>query len=81
MAFLINVFHIRARTYHAIGILTMNQSKSVSKFVLWEGTGYKPIGYGPDSVSASVTTAVRIENEVQGLSAEDSLKKRQQIIR
>ncbi len=51
------------------------------KFVPWEGDGYKPVGYGPDSVSASITTAVRIENEVQGMSAQDSLKRRQQIIK
>jgi D-galacturonate reductase len=51
------------------------------KLVPWEGEGYKPIGYGFDSVSASVTMAYQIENEVQGLSAADSLKKRQKMIK
>jgi len=31
------------------------------KLVPWEGKGNKPVGYGPDSVSASITTAYRIE--------------------
>ena len=51
------------------------------KLVPWEGKGYKPVGYGVDSVSASVTTACLIENEVQGLSGADSLAKRREIIR
>jgi hypothetical protein len=50
------------------------------RFVPWEGDGYKPVGYGPDSVSASITTAVGIENEVKGLSGADSLKRRQELI-
>jgi len=51
------------------------------KLVPWEGKGYKPVGYGPESVSASITTACNIENEVKGLSASDSLKRRQEIIK
>ena len=51
------------------------------KLVPWEGNGYKPIGYGPDSVSASITMACMIENEVLGLSAEKSLAKRKEMIK
>jgi D-galacturonate reductase len=51
------------------------------KVVPWEGKGYKPIGYGPESVSATITMAYSIENEVQGLSDGESLKKRQLIIK
>ncbi|MBU0951862.1 MAG: Gfo/Idh/MocA family oxidoreductase [Elusimicrobia bacterium] len=51
------------------------------KLVLWEGKGYKPIGYGYDSVAASVNTMHRIENEVAGVSEDKSLKKRQEIIK
>jgi hypothetical protein len=51
------------------------------KLVPWEGEGYKPIGYGFDSVSASVTTAYKIENEVLDMSASDSLIKRQEMIK
>lgn len=51
------------------------------RIVPWEGKGYKPIGYGFESVAASVTMAHNIENEVNGLSETDSLKKRQKIIK
>ncbi|MCK9413731.1 MAG: Gfo/Idh/MocA family oxidoreductase [Prolixibacteraceae bacterium] len=50
------------------------------KLVPWEGQGYKPVGYGFDSVSASITMACMIENEVQGMSETDSLVKRQEMI-
>lgn len=51
------------------------------KLVPWEGNGFKPIGYGFDSVSASITTAYQIENEAHDLSGTDSLIKRQEMIR
>lgn len=51
------------------------------KLVPWEGKGYKPIGYGFDSVSASITTAYNIENEVHNMPDSDSLIKRQEMIR
>lgn len=50
------------------------------RIVPWEGEGYKPIGYGPDSVSATINMACQIENEVNGLSESESLKKRREII-
>jgi D-galacturonate reductase len=51
------------------------------KLVPWEGNGFKPIGYGFDSVSASITMAYQIENEAHDLSGTDSLIKRQEMIR
>jgi len=51
------------------------------KLVPWEGKGYKPVGYGFDSVSASITRAYQIENEVQHMQAADSLKRRQKKIK
>jgi hypothetical protein len=51
------------------------------RIVPWEGKGYKPVGYGPDSVSASIIMAHSIENEVQDMPAADSLKRRQKIIK
>ena len=51
------------------------------KLVPWEKDGFKPIGYGFDSVSASVTMAYDIEKEVCNLSDADSLELRQRIIR
>ena len=46
------------------------------RLVPWEGDGWKPVGYGPDSVSAIVSTAQRIEAE-----AGDSLEMRQEMLR
>ncbi len=51
------------------------------RIVPWEGKGYKPIGYGPESVSATLTMVHSIENEVEGMPAADSLKRRQKIIK
>ncbi len=51
------------------------------KLVPWEGAGYKPIGYGYDSVAASVTMAFQIEEAVQNMDDADSLKKRREMIR
>ena len=51
------------------------------KLVPWEGKGYKPVGYGPDSVSASISMAYNIENEVKDMNETDSLKRRRKIIR
>jgi predicted dehydrogenase len=51
------------------------------KLVPWEGKGYKPIGYGFDSVSASIIMAYNIEYEVHKMSDSNSLIKRQEMIR
>jgi len=45
------------------------------RFVPWEGEGYKPVGYGPDSVSAIIGSIKRIEDE-----AGDDIEKRLKII-
>jgi D-galacturonate reductase len=50
------------------------------KLVPWEGSGYKPVGYGFDSVAASVTTACKIENAVQNLGGSESLIRRKEMI-
>jgi len=47
----------------------------------WEGPGYKPIGYGFDSVAAILGTIHRIEGEVAGLGQDASLARRRQLIR
>jgi len=51
------------------------------QLIPWEGKGLKPSGYGYESVAATVEMAHKIETEVLTLSAVESLKKRQQIIR
>jgi predicted dehydrogenase len=51
------------------------------KLVPWEGKGYKPVGYGYESVAASVNSMYLIENAVVGLSEKDSLVRRREMIR
>jgi predicted dehydrogenase len=51
------------------------------KLVPWEGEGYKPVGYGFESIAASVTTAHNIEQEVRDLAPADSLARRREMIK
>jgi len=51
------------------------------RIIPWEGAGYKPVGYGYESVAATINMAASIETEVAGMSETDSLKRRQQIIK
>lgn len=51
------------------------------QLVPWNGVGFEPIGYGVESVQATVKQSLQIEMEVEGLSEEDSLKRRQEIIK
>jgi predicted dehydrogenase len=50
------------------------------KLIPWEGDGYKPTGYGYESVEASILNMFRIENAVAALGEKESLKKRQSMI-
>ncbi|NLC56898.1 MAG: Gfo/Idh/MocA family oxidoreductase [Armatimonadetes bacterium] len=51
------------------------------QYAAWEGVGYKPVGYGPDSVSAILNTAHQIEAAVAGLDEAAALRRRQELIR
>lgn len=51
------------------------------RLVPWEGKGYKPIGYGFDSVAGITNTIHRIENETAGLDPKAALEKRRQIMK
>jgi D-galacturonate reductase len=51
------------------------------RMVPWEGPGYKPSGYGVDSVAGILGMAVRIEGEVAGLSEADALARRREVIK
>ena len=46
----------------------------------WEGDGYKPVGYGYESVAATITMIHRIETDVAGLSDAASLARRREHI-
>ncbi len=50
------------------------------RLVPWDGDGYKPVGYGFESIAALVTTAFRIESAVQGLPEVESLMKRKEMV-
>jgi predicted dehydrogenase len=51
------------------------------RLVPWEGPGYKPIGYGFESVAAITSTIYRLENATAGLAPAAALEKRREIIR
>lgn len=51
------------------------------RLVPWEGNGYKPVGYGFESVAASINTMQRIEGKAAGLPEEESLEIRRRMIR
>ncbi|MFA6665989.1 MAG: Gfo/Idh/MocA family oxidoreductase [Armatimonadota bacterium] len=51
------------------------------RLVPWEGKGYKPVGYGFDSVAATINSIYSMENQVDGLPEKDALLNRQEIIR
>ncbi len=50
------------------------------RLVPWEGPGFKPVGYGYDSIATILQTMQRIETEVAGLDVKVSLQRRRQII-
>ncbi len=49
------------------------------QYVPWEGPGYQPIGYGPDSVSAILTAMSRIEGRVAAAEGDDEMRLRQRL--
>jgi len=49
------------------------------QYVPWEGPGYKPIGYGPDSVSASLTAMCRMEGAVAAAGGADGIRLRRNL--
>ena len=51
------------------------------QLIPWNGVGFEPIGYGVESVQATVKQSLQIEKEVASLNEEDSLKRRQEIIK
>jgi predicted dehydrogenase len=50
------------------------------RVVPWEGPGYKPVGYGYESVAANLETMARIETAVAGLAESESLAERRRRI-
>jgi hypothetical protein len=50
------------------------------KMAPWEGEGYKPIGYGPESVGGILDAIIAIERGTGGLSGDAALAKRREMI-
>jgi len=51
------------------------------RLVPWEGEGFKPVGYGFESVAATISTIYRMENEVAALEGAAALAKRREFIK
>ena len=51
------------------------------RLVPWERPGFKPVGYGYDSIAASLETMQHIEQKTAGITAEAALTKRRSLIR
>lgn len=51
------------------------------RLVPWEGEGFKPVGYGFESVAATINAIVRMENEAAGLGGKEALAKRRGFIK
>ena len=50
------------------------------RLVPWEGPGFKPVGYGYESVAASVESMCRIEAATAGLPEKQALARRRELI-
>jgi predicted dehydrogenase len=44
------------------------------RLIPWEGDGYKPVGYGYDSIAATLTTIHGLENQVGSLDEKDCIE-------
>ena len=51
------------------------------RLIPWEGEGYEPVGYGFESVAATIKMAHKIENEVKEMSGDESLIHRRMLIK
>jgi len=51
------------------------------RLVPWESDGFKPVGYGFESISATINTIHRIENEIDSTDGELALIQRQKMIK
>ena len=51
------------------------------RLVSWEGKGYKPVGYGFDSIAATINMIHRIEEETATMDSGKSLKRMRAIIK
>jgi D-galacturonate reductase len=50
------------------------------QLVPWEGDGFKPVGYGYESIAATINTIAGIEGDVDALDNDASLERRREMI-
>jgi D-galacturonate reductase len=50
------------------------------QLVPWEGAGYKPVGYGFDSVAAIINAIGMMEGEVEGMSEAKALARKRELL-
>lgn len=50
------------------------------RLVPWDGEGSRPVGYGYDSVAGHLEVIRRLENETDGLSGDEALARRREIL-
>ncbi|MCE5303768.1 MAG: Gfo/Idh/MocA family oxidoreductase [Planctomycetaceae bacterium] len=65
---------------HQSGAAFRFVSPDYFRLVPWQGEGLKPVGYGYDSIEAIVESAVAVNAAGAGLSASESLAKRQETV-
>ena len=79
--------HYRGVAYSYVGEVAAEASHynyinpDFFRLVPWEGEGLKPVGYGVDSVAASIGAMRRIEEETASASGNDACVKHRSIIR
>ncbi len=79
--------HYRGVAYSYVGEISASGSHynyinpDFFKMVPWEGAGFKPVGYGVESVTAIIETIRRIEDETASLPENKALIRRREIIK
>lgn len=75
------VAHCYLEDTGGMGSLFKFMSPDFYRLVPWEGEGYEPVGYGFDSVAATINSIHRIEDSVKSLPGKEALDQRRKIIR
>jgi predicted dehydrogenase len=65
---------------HRSGAAFRYVSPDYFRLVPWEGDGLKPVGYGYDSIEASVLAAIRVNAPAEGASGDAALARRRQVL-
>ncbi len=65
---------------HLAGAAFRFVSPDYMRLVPWQGGGLRPIGYGYDSIEGIVEAALHVNKTADGLSPQDGLARRQQVI-